>query len=476
MEKLYDNLSHLKNEEIDSLISKYYNPDYRVKDIINEYNLNILPSKLLSFFPPLKHDDILCKFCQCSMFSKRLSKSEHQSRYQYEKDKFCLKCGHISSTRTFGVACKCDSCAEARALEKRLEEKKQIEALNNKKVKLNKFRSNLSLKPIPEENDILSRLYLSTLCVGYLDDNMKLFRYFVDDDSLAPTTALLKEMITRLFQHNYIIPSEHPYNLEHMEFLEEGTKVKYSPIDIKFELNVVIDENLNILDEMLDSECLDLVDKRTLLDIWKQIGYHELMQFLYYQVDQYQLNIDYIGDKIKDMVKILLDDFSVAESYSIIYSSVKGVAAYKQKENISNKHAVNTIYTYLYNQSNKIKIGEWQKFAYKRNFDLPQTIISKQFFDVCLGIGDKGFSLQPKIEHIPVGDLFINENISTFEPFPDNITTRGYEFVSYMKKYITEYYAGDDLDTLLNDIETIRNLYEKIQFEVSVNQSYEKLN
>lgn len=473
MNNLNNDLSHLNENELEELICKYYNKEYRVKDIINEYNLEILPTKLLSFFPPIKHENINCEYCNNNMFSNRPSRSEYQSRYSYEKDKFCLNCGHVSSDRTFGDSCNCNGCQEYQTKKVLLEEQKRIEKEKKKELQLSAFINNAKSNPrlLPDEENILYRLYLSCLCIGSLKDDFKSFNYFIENNSLAPTTEFLKEIISSLFNHKYIIPTNELNNLDNLEFSDEGEKIKYSPLHIQFELNIYLGKDINILDKLFDTSCLELVDKKILLNIWKRIGYYELLQFLYYQVEQYNLNTEYIGDKIKDMIKILLEDFSISEGYAIIYSSIKGVAAYKQKNGISNRHAVNTIYSNLYNYSNKIKTGEWSKHSYKRNFDLPQTIISKHFFDVLIGIGDKGFNLQPRIKYIPIGEVLKNDRISSLEPFSDSITTRGDEFVSYIKKYVTEYYNGENLDSLIVDINNIKDIYEKIQLEVLINKN-----
>lgn len=116
-------ISHLTEEEITELINQYYAGE-KVKELIEQYNLNILTSKLVSIFPLVKVN-IDCEFCKVPMTTKLNSKSSYEQLSR--KDIICPKCQHLQNK-----LCKCIKCIEKSKLEE-LEKKHKQDSLNNKK-------------------------------------------------------------------------------------------------------------------------------------------------------------------------------------------------------------------------------------------------------------------------------------------------------------------------------------------------------
>ncbi len=299
------------------------------------------------------------------------------------------------------------------------------------------------------------------MILGYMEENLKYISGFYDDinDTVIPTSRYKRLIINTLIGNNYLRPSLHTSNTGKILY-DDKKNISYSPFDMIYELNISIDgyKEKDLIELITSDECVEDCYKEDLLDIWKEIGYYELIEYLYYQCEDFNLYTNNIGDKIQDMVKSLLDYFSISESMSIIYSAVKSVAARRQKDGISNNHAINTLYSYLYNSSNKILIGEWSRSAFSRNYDLPQSIISKHFFDVWLKIGSNGFTLIPSIEYIDVG--FDKVDLDDYEE--DSLLSKGQEFTDYAKSYIKTNYNNEDKDGLLRLVNVIEGGYTKI--------------
>lgn len=101
--KLNSAIAHLTEEEIAGLINQYY-AGVKVKELIELYNIDILPSKLVSVFPLVKIN-IKCEFCDIPMTTKLNSKSSYEQLSP--KDIICSKCQHLHNK-----SCKCLNCIE----------------------------------------------------------------------------------------------------------------------------------------------------------------------------------------------------------------------------------------------------------------------------------------------------------------------------------------------------------------------------
>jgi len=71
---MYTDLSHLKPEEMDNLMERYYNGE-TVKKLLDEFKLNIISSKLYTFFPPKEFPGYKCDYCESILVAKRPSKT-----------------------------------------------------------------------------------------------------------------------------------------------------------------------------------------------------------------------------------------------------------------------------------------------------------------------------------------------------------------------------------------------------------------
>ena len=56
---MHEKLQHLSSEEIISLKAKYYEGEIKVSALLEQYNIDIIPSKFISILPPEKHTDCL---------------------------------------------------------------------------------------------------------------------------------------------------------------------------------------------------------------------------------------------------------------------------------------------------------------------------------------------------------------------------------------------------------------------------------
>jgi len=231
----------------------------------------------------------------------------------------------------------------------------------------------------------------------------------IDGIKFAPMKQYGFDIIHELLNYP-LLKFKTTYNTIEGTTFEENGEYTYKPYHSDYQLNIsnielcAFSEIVNSC-EYIHSYDIDEI-KEEALSLWKEIGFYELKEYITYLFVKYNFNPAYIGDAIIEKLKLILEDFSVSQGYAILYSSVTGAASYKQT-GITNKHAVNSINTYIANHIAKRKSTEWETNAYSRNYDLPQTAISMIFFNNILKIGDKGFNVVPHLKNIP--NSFINE-------------------------------------------------------------------
>lgn len=87
--KLAEEVKHLSSEEIEDLYARYIAGE-KNQELMDEYGIDAHPNKLVSLFPPLKHESLECLYCALPLFYKRKSKTTSS----YSSEYFCLECDH----------------------------------------------------------------------------------------------------------------------------------------------------------------------------------------------------------------------------------------------------------------------------------------------------------------------------------------------------------------------------------------------
>jgi hypothetical protein len=451
-------IDDLSEDELKEFIDEYYNSDLSVKKVIEKYKLNILPSKIKSYLPDIKVN-LLCPFCNVEMYEEAQSRTEYKDSQKYKhisyfrrnkKDVFCKECGHLDNKSEFNqFYCNCDNCTQHKRTSEELKIKKAKEYTN--KVIDSQKDSSISIKDI-EHGSVITKTYLLTLLL-YLYDNKKHILKPVnalDGIKFSPDIELGFEIISDLL--GYIIRFQDTPNIHEYVYLKgENSSFSYQPYNCTYSLNLCDDREVNFTKLVTTCETNEYYEgiEDEALELWLKIAKEELKEYLFYLFKKYNFDTDYIGDAILEKLDLILEDFSVSEGYAILYSSVSGSASYKQT-GISHKHAVNSINSYIANNIAKRKSGEWQTKGYKRNYELPQTAISMVFFNNILKIGERGFTLAPKLENIPkfYNNFVIDEKVDFNDIEYTNINSMLYE---NLYKVVNKMNMDGILPSVLND-------------------------
>jgi hypothetical protein len=127
---------------------------------------------------------------------------------------------------------------------------------------------------------------------------------------------------------------------------------------------------------------------------WKFLASLECLEYLIFIGNEYKLTIE-PGGKTAAMFVKLLERYSVAQLYSFIWRATKETVEKCMRENTTIHHAINIIPSAIQRMVEKAEAEGWESVSYRRNFKLPQSLMSEVLYNEILKIGDRGFNEVP---------------------------------------------------------------------------------
>ena len=388
--EIHEKLRHLTMLQIESLMNKYYN-GVKASDIIKEYNIDTTSSKLYTLFPPIICEDIICPVCNEPMYKERDSKSS----YSWNKKKpFCAICGHTDE-----IICKCNYCIAEREKVRKLNKKRKVRILQEKREKIKKVYD-LNIVPVNYSDlNFREKVFLGALLRTSLSEDMEVILPLNDAErELAPTIGYIKEILSYLIGRGVISVDSNSSIDAFLDSNEEKDiefpNVYYITM-VKYRINIVGDEDIkNILSKIINPKSFSDADKEDALNIWKEIALEECIEYFEYQMKSVRFDFN-IGEKTIAIFKDLLENFSVSQIYGIIYKSVANATKYYQESSVSKKQAANSVIGGCQRYAERAMINNWELAKYSRIKELPQSMISEFFFDRVIGVGSLGFNMPP---------------------------------------------------------------------------------
>lgn len=364
--------------ESDSPI-KNFSPEI-IQSIIDTYKEGTLVGQIRrdfnfkggsSFFKNLPYSitDEKCSLCGSAVYEKpkRVGNSKN-----YSVHKICANCKH-----DFTDSCSCDTCVEILAAEKKKNEA-EFKALWKEYLEIN-YSNHYQL----EELTLYDEINLAIITAKIDQDNPKEYlsfyhkprrnynRYYQHHTKKAyqfPDSIL--SCAKQLINKEIIIPSIHCTSNILASSIDEGYVINIEQQDrYHWELNVYnqgtkLTPNL-FLDYFFNERRFTVSEKKLL---WRDIYKAFLADYVEQQLGGVLKNIidNYTIETVTDL---LIDDFSLAKSYFLIYCTAKNTVFYENKYR-ANHQRVNTYFlnniTELFNRH---KDGKTAK-----DFNLPPSI------------------------------------------------------------------------------------------------------
>ncbi|GAA4052603.1 hypothetical protein [Parerythrobacter jejuensis] len=380
-------LQHLTNEEIENLVREYYKSGLSNVELIERYNISVNPSRLVSLFPPLVHDDLLCPYCSDEpMISRRPSKSSH-----HDPSPECPSCGHKQVRN-----CYCQNCRDKQEWErKRFDEiKREIIREDYGRDYARRDLSELTLR---------DAVYVSALARYATSEDLKFATpYEMHSPPLAPTHGHVRSIVRHLYRED-LIGVDTESSIEAFVFDDELTRApEYYPAKVDWHFLPAIEEDhkrafLNELAELIDAKW-----KQEWLDdiagLWREIVKEEALEYYFHLLEQRDYQIDAIGEKTHTVFDFLIERFPLSKIYNLTWQAVRDVTDYNVKEGIPRYRGKNNFVGAIQRKAERFIAQGWDLRDSRRDFNCPQSVISAVFFNTFLRRGDEGFTSLPPQE------------------------------------------------------------------------------
>lgn len=384
-------IAHLSKEQLDNLIAEYY-AGKPIKALLSKYGVQCCASYLYKAFPPVIREDLPCPYCKEPMHQKRPSRASFGTSY-FRIEHYCPACGHRDKPR-----CRCRNCTDAFELNKwrGLETKRKQISVFCRHTQLNR-RGHVSA----EELSLLEAVALLTLTrtCTFLDEldsqgNVVLGTLTKATLPMAPRHEFVLKLIRQLMDSKLISVSDSS-SVEAFEF-QDDELAAYFYFQVNWALSV--DEPLAFLEQIeklaADSERWPEIWHQDAIQLWQEIALHECKEyFAHAAADR---GLPPAGTtSTETMLKNLLNYFSVSQCYRIIYMGAQQAADFLVRKQCTKIHAANYMIGACQRWADKARAEKWEVGHFRRQFDLPRSVLSHVLFDVFLGIGERGFTELP---------------------------------------------------------------------------------
>lgn len=150
-------------------------------------------------------------------------------------------------------------------------------------------------------------------------------------------------------------------------------------------------EMSKFIHDFLDTEVLhNIKHSPEFIELCKEIQLQECLAFLKVKLEEHQFDFS-PGEKTQHTLMQCLESFSVAQIYNFIWRAARDAAAYYMRSHVSKKQAANTVVRSISRSLEQALAHDWDVKAFSRNYDLPQSSLSRIIFNTLLGTGDGGF-------------------------------------------------------------------------------------
>ena len=207
------------------------------------------------------------------------------------------------------------------------------------------------------------------------------------DEHLTPNTEFTVDILNYVFDRDLLTP--HPGSrVDAFKFTDHRPTSFYL-----YKVNWVMPQwgNLrditSMLEEIIARGELPSSWKESIPEVWQSIVLQEGTELLEHYVTEHKFSLQ-VGEKTVDVLASILRHYSVAQLQNFLWRAARDAAAYYVRENIPKARAANSIVTRLQGNYERARASAWEIKPYSRLFNLPQSLISKVFFNSIMQMPD----------------------------------------------------------------------------------------
>ena len=127
-------------------------------------------------------------------------------------------------------------------------------------------------------------------------------------------------------------------------------------------------------------------------EFWRELVQQEVRAYLEFKLRQHNLTPK-LGEKTEQTLRELSDDFSLGQIWNLTWQATQTAAANRQKDRVSNDHAVNIATSTLRRRGEHYRAeGMGNPKPSRRDFDMPLPGVSQVLFIHGLGFTEQGYA------------------------------------------------------------------------------------
>lgn len=288
----------------------------------------------------------------------------------------------------------CNDCVEA-----------ECQALADKKrARLVKMQEQASLEEVDlSALELTSKFYFVAAILSIGDEQLRRIeplRYH-PACSLSPDNDYDLKIIRHLIDRKLLVISLNT-PLEVIELHADDVGIDYATT--VFDITLKLEQVRKLIADFLDDLVITNANERTeFVELCREIQLRECLSFLTNRLEEHQLSM-VPGEKTKQVITICLERFSVAQLYNFIWRAVTNAAAYYMRSHVSKRQAANSVVGAITRYMEQAIANEWEVKPFKRNYNLPQSMLSQIVFNTVLNTDDGGF-------HRPLHELLDDKGL-----------------------------------------------------------------
>lgn len=280
----------------------------------------------------------------------------------------------------------CANCAE---------KKKEFEVAEKRNLIVRELEAKKATPCTLESLGIRYAVFLLALVRYSANENLSYLDEFASNrtEPFSPDYAYSLQILRELYQSGAIAISPLS-DLGAIEVTGDG-KLKFFLDRVKWEIVLEKGVSESYFIQQLEEKILSMEFVESSYDdvvaLCKEISLKECLSYLNHVLAEHKLLFE-PGDKTNLVLGKALENFSVSQVYNFIWRSGKDAAAFYLRSAISKRHAANTVVSNIDKQVERALANNWDITAFRRNYNMPQSMVSRVLFNNLLHTDDGGFS------------------------------------------------------------------------------------
>ena len=245
--------------------------------------------------------------------------------------------------------------------------------------------------PDPAMLDLTSKIYLLAVIQALGDENFSIIEPLDDYPActLSPDFVYDHKVLRHLIDGHLLLICLDT-RLEAVE-LQEDDRFSIDLGECAFNLALGADQITALINEFFDEETVQSFRQAPeFITLCKEVQLNECLGFLKTILEEHQLYLS-PGEKTRQVLSQCLEKFSVAQVYNFIWRAAKDAAAYYMRGSISKRQAANSVVGNISRNMERALANGWDVKPFNRNYNLPQSSLSRIIFNMVLGTDDGGF-------------------------------------------------------------------------------------